>query len=67
MGDKRLVASTSINGIPVLLEREAPGRYVIEEVTAPRGFLSTAKTKIWGWAIKHDDGRVELEPDNLGV
>jgi len=66
MGDQRLVASTSLSGIPALLEREPPGRYAIEEVTAPRGFLSTAKTRNWGWAIKHDDGRVELEPEIVG-
>ncbi len=67
MGDQRLVASTSLSGIPALLEREAPGRYVIEEVVAPPGFLSTPRTRNWGWAIKHDDGSVELEPADVVV
>lgn len=66
-GDDRLIASTSIDAIPALLVREAPGRYVIEEVTAPRGFLSTPNKRRWGWAVKHADGRVELAPENLDV
>jgi hypothetical protein len=66
MGDQRLVASTSIGGIPALLEQEAAGRYLIQEVTAPRGFLTTPRTRNWGWAIKYDDGRIELEPEGAG-
>ena len=65
VGAERLAGSTSIDGIPALLEQEAPGVYVIEEVTAPPGFLSTPKKRRWGRAIKHVDGRVELEPDEI--
>jgi len=66
VGDHRLVASSSIDGLQGLLIGEVPGRYVIEEVTSPPGFLSTPKSRRWGWAIKHDDGRVELEPEIVG-
>ena len=66
VGENRLVGSTSISSLPGLLEREPSGRYVIEEVTAPRGFLSTPVKRRWGWAIKHADGRVDLEPDDAG-
>ncbi len=66
VGDHRLVASSSIGGLQGLLIGEVPGRYVIEEVTSPPGFLSTPKSRRWGWAIKHDDGRVELEPEIVG-
>ena len=52
MGDHRLVASSSIDGLQGLLIGEVPGRYVIEEVTSPPGFLSTPKSRRWGWAIK---------------
>jgi hypothetical protein len=65
MGDHRLVASSSIDGLRGLLKGDAPGRYLIEEVTTPAGFLSTPKSRRWGWAIKHDDGRVELEPEDV--
>jgi hypothetical protein len=63
VGDHRLLASSSIDGLQGLLVGEVPGRYVIEEVTSPPGFLSTPKSRRWGWATKHDDGRVELEPE----
>ena len=66
MGDHRLVASSSIDGLQGLLVGEVPGRYAIEEVTSPPGFLSTPKSRRWGWATKHDDGRVELEPEIVG-
>ena len=66
MGDHRLVASSSIDGLQGLLIGEVPGRYVIEEVTSPPGFLSTPKSRRWGWATKRDDGRVELEPEIVG-
>jgi len=65
MGDHRLVASSSIDGLRGLLIGDAPGRYVIEEVTTSSGLLSMPKTRRWGWAIKHCDGRVELEPEDV--
>jgi len=63
LGEGLLAASTSINGLPGLLKGDAPGRYVIEELTIPPGLLSLPKSRKWGCAIKHVDGRVELQPD----
>ncbi len=63
MGEGVLAASTSIAGLPGLLTGDAPGRYVIEELKIPPGFLSMPKARKWGYAIKLADGRVVLQPD----
>ena len=64
LGDNRLAASTSIDGLPGLLRRDPPGLYVIEELTIPPGLLSIPSSRRWGYAIKHEDGRVELRSDD---
>jgi len=62
LGEGLLAASTSIAGLPGLLKDDAPGCYVIEELKIPPGLLSKPMARQWGCAIKHGDGRIELQP-----
>ena len=51
-----------VEGLRRLVERRGPGRYHVDEIAAdplPSGHTS----RRWGTAIKHPDGRVELDPD----
>ena len=61
-----VAVSTSVHGLVQLLSSKAPGRYVVEEITTESSFLSP-KVRIWGCAIKHDDGIVELVPDSSPI
>ncbi len=56
---QQLAASTSLEGMAQLLVDQSPGRYTIEEVIS-QGSFRDPKIRVWGWAVKQDNGRVEL-------
>ncbi len=64
--DRSLIASTTLDGFQVLLGPYLPGRYAIDEVTNRGGLLLKTEIRRWGWAVKHDDGRVVLQPEVTG-
>ncbi|MGC8643428.1 MAG: hypothetical protein ACP5XB_26525 [Isosphaeraceae bacterium] len=60
---RSLIASTTLDGFQTLLRSQQPGRYAIDEVTSWDGLLLKSRIRRWGWAVKHDDGRVVLLPE----
>ena len=55
-------AADQVEGPRRLVEGLGPGRYHVDEIAAdplPSGPASCR----WGTAIKHPDGRVDLDPD----
>jgi hypothetical protein len=55
-------AASTVEGLRRPVERLGPGRYHVAEIDAdplPSGHTS----RRWGSALKHPDGRVELDPD----
>ena len=61
--DGEMVAdSDSLDGMTEIVCRARPGHHHIDEISAdplPSGYTS----RRWGFAIRHDDGRVILDPD----
>jgi hypothetical protein len=55
-------AASDVKGLRHLAESLGPGRYHVDQIAAdplPSGHTS----RRWGSAIKHPEGRVELDPD----
>jgi hypothetical protein len=63
VSEGRLAASRTLEGVRQFLEKYAPGRYVVEELTY-RESLRATRLRDWGWAIKQDDGQVALQPSD---
>ncbi len=61
--DGEIVADADgLAGVNEIVRRAPPGRYHVDEISAdplPSGQTS----RRWGFAIRHDDGRVILDPD----
>ncbi len=57
-----LADSDSLDGVPQLPRNAPPGRYHVDEISA-KPLPSGHTARRWGTAIRHDDGRVILDPD----
>ena len=57
-----LADADSLNGVTELLRHTPPGRYHVDEISA-KALPSGHTARRWGIAIRHDDGRVILDPD----
>ena len=55
-------ATDAVEGLRRLVEGLGPGRYHVDEIAADP-LPSGPASRRWGSAIKHPDGRVELDPD----
>lgn len=51
-----------VDNVRSFLIREPAGHYVIEALTRQSRWIGSRSAQKWGWAIKHEDGRVELMP-----
>ena len=57
-----LADADSLDGVTEVVRKAAPGRYHVDEISAvplPSGHTS----RRWGSAIRHEDGRLFLDPD----
>jgi hypothetical protein len=55
-------AAPDVEGLRRLVERPGPGRYHVDEIAA-HPLPSSHTSRQWGSAIKHPDGRSDLDPD----
>ena len=53
--------TSKVDNVRSFLNWEPAGRYEIEALTRRSLWLSHRSAQQWGFAIKHDDGRVELQ------
>jgi len=57
-----LADADSLDGVTKVVRNAPPGRYHVDEIAAaPLPSGHTARR--WGCAIRHEDGRVVLDPD----
>ena len=57
-----LADADRLDGVTEIVRRAPTGRYHVDEISAdplPSGHAS----RRWGSAVRHDDGRVVLDPD----
>jgi hypothetical protein len=52
--------TSKVDNVRAFLNREPAGRYEIEALTRRSLWMSCRSSQQWGFAIKHDDGHVEL-------
>jgi len=57
-----LADADSLDDVTELVRNAPPGRYHIDEISA-KPLPSGHTARRWGTAIRHDDGRVVLDPD----
>jgi hypothetical protein len=61
-----LADADSLDGVTMVVSNAPPGRYHVDEISAKP--LSSGHTaRRWGIAIRHEDGRVILDPDPWDV
>lgn len=53
--------TSKVDNVRSFLHCEPAGRYQIEALTRRSLWISDRSSQQWGFAIKHDDGRVEIE------
>lgn len=53
--------TSKVDNVRRFLNSEPAGRYEIEALTRRSLWMSLRSSEQWGFAIKHDDGSVELE------
>lgn len=53
--------TSKVDNVRSFLNCEPAGRYQIDALIRPSLWLSHRSSQPWGYAIKHDDGHVELQ------
>ena len=56
--------TSKVDNVKSFLHREPAGRYQIEALTRRSLWLAPRSSREWGFAVKNDDGSVELLPSD---
>jgi len=57
-----LADADNLDGVTEIVRNAPAGRYQVDEISA-KPLPSGHTARRWGTAIRHDDGRVRLDPD----